>query len=139
MELFDSPEAKTRRIAEACDHLDRAGLSSLFNTAEGNGKRQMKIRARFFDDARGSATECAACLDALVAKRACSVQRIEQGKLLLVRVVSMLSKLVDRFSAPAEVREDSAHYGIEDDDEDEKEGEAKRVPADRADSSENAY
>ena len=51
----------------------------------------------------------------------------------------MLSKLVDRFSAPAEVREAPAHYEIEDDDEDEKEREAKRVPADRADSSETAY
>ena len=53
----------------------------------------------------------------------------------------MLSKLVDRFSAPAEVRENPAHYGIEDedDDEDEKEGEAIRAPADRADSSENTY
>ena len=61
------------------------------------------------------------------------------GELLLVRVVSMLSKLADRFSAPAEVREDPAHYGIEDDDEDEKEGEARCAPADRADSIENAY
>ena len=25
VELFDSPEAKTRRIAGACDHLDREG------------------------------------------------------------------------------------------------------------------
>ena len=32
VELFDSPEAKKRRIAETCDHLDRAGLSSLFVT-----------------------------------------------------------------------------------------------------------
>ena len=54
-------------------------------TAEGNGKRQMKTRAKFFDDARGSATECAACLDSLVAKRACTEERIEHGKSLLVR------------------------------------------------------
>ncbi len=119
VELFDSPEAKVRRIAEAFDHLDRASLSSLFNTAEGNGKRQMKQRAKFFDDARGSATECAACLDALVSKRACSEQRVEPGKALLVRIVCMLSKLVDRFSAPEQVRESQAKYGIENEDEDE--------------------
>jgi len=117
-ELFDSPEAKARRIAEVFDHLDRASLSSLFNTAEGNGKRQMKQRAKFFDDARGSATECAACLDALVSKRTCSQQRIEPGKTLLVRIVSMLSKLVDRFSPPGQVREKQEQYGIEDEDED---------------------
>src|SRR5262245_62499204 len=53
---------------EVCDQLDRASLSALLNTAEGNGRRQGRQRARFFDDARGSAVECAACLDALVAK-----------------------------------------------------------------------
>ena len=53
IELGDSPEAKKRRIAEAVDHLDRASLSSLFNAFEGNGKLQMKTRAKFFDDSRG--------------------------------------------------------------------------------------
>jgi four helix bundle protein len=119
VELFDSPEARARRVAEAIDHLDRAALSSLFNTAEGNGKRQMKQRAKFFDDARGSATECASCLDALVSKRACSQQRIEAGKALLVRIVCMLSKLVDRFSPSEQVREPQEQYGIENEDEDE--------------------
>ena len=65
--------------------------------AEGNGKRQRKIRAKFFDDARGSATECAACLDALVAKKVYEAGRLQEGKALLHRVVSMLSKLVQRF------------------------------------------
>ena len=119
VELSESPSAQTRRISETVDHLDRASLSSLFNTAEGNAKRRMKTRAKFFDDARGSATECAACPDALVAKRACEEPRVEQGKALLVRVVSMLSKLVDRFSPPALVREAPAPYAIEDEDEDE--------------------
>jgi four helix bundle protein len=129
VELCNSVESKTRRIAETCDHLDRAGLSSLFNTADGNGKRQMKTRAKFFDDARGSATECAACLDSLVAKRACTEERIEHGKSLLVRVVSMLSKLVDRFSPVTQVREDRVRYAIEDDDEDEDENDGRKSPS----------
>jgi hypothetical protein len=33
---------------EVCDQLDRASLFSLFNTAEGNSKRQGKQRAKFF-------------------------------------------------------------------------------------------
>ena len=37
------------------------------------------------------------------------------------RVVSMLSKLVDRFSPATQVMEDHVRYGIEDDDEDEDE------------------
>ncbi|WP_395747168.1 four helix bundle protein [Prosthecobacter sp.] len=97
-DLFDElREKKTARLTEVLDQLDRASLSQLLNTAEGNGKRVSQLRARFFDDARGSTTECAACLDALVAKRACGSKRIEQGKAMLVRIVSMLTKLVDRF------------------------------------------
>ena len=83
---------------EICDQLDRASLSSLLNTAEGNGKRQGRQRAKFFDDARGSAVECAACLDALVAKGLVVKPRIAEGKTMLLRVVSMLTKLVDRFT-----------------------------------------
>jgi four helix bundle protein len=114
VELCESPQAKARHLGEVIDHLDRAGLSTLFNTAEGNGKRQMKTRAKFFDDARGSATECAACLDALVTKRACEELRVQDGKAMLVRIVSMLTRLVERFSAEGQVREETARYGIAD-------------------------
>ncbi len=79
----------------------------------------MKIRAKFFDDARGSATECAACLDAMIAKRACSERRVEPGKLLPIRIVSMLTKLVDRFSTPMRAMEDPAAYGSDGENEDE--------------------
>lgn len=85
------------RLAETLDQLDRASLSSLLNTAEGNGRRGSKQRAKFFDDARGSATECAACLDALVAKRACLPGRTAEGTQILLSIVSMLTKLVERF------------------------------------------
>ena len=97
-DLFEElRDIKGARLTETLDQLDRASLSQLLHTAEGNGKHVSQLRARFFDDARGSATECAACLDALVAKRACAAIRIEQGKAMLVRIVSMLTKLVDRF------------------------------------------
>jgi four helix bundle protein len=95
---------------EACDHLDRASLSALLNTAEGNGKRQRQTRAKFFDDARGSATECAACLDALTATGACTADRVQEGKEILVRVVSMLTKLIQRYSDQAVLREDEGRY-----------------------------
>ncbi|MHC1765353.1 MAG: four helix bundle protein [Verrucomicrobiia bacterium] len=100
-----------RRLAEACDQLDRASLSALLNTAEGNGKRQRPLRAKYFDDARGSATECAACLDALVAKQACHADRIQPGKDLLHRIVSMLTRLVDKFGNEGDsLREELGHY-----------------------------
>jgi four helix bundle protein len=109
------------KVREVCNHLDRASLSALFNTAEGNGKRQSKLRGRFFDDARGSAAECASCLDALVAKGVCSEDRIDKGKDLLHRIVSILTKLVNRFAPATEVREEIVRYNVEDDDEHEYE------------------
>src|SRR5216110_881479 len=101
------------RIAEVSDQLDRASLSALLNTAEGNGKRQRQVRAKFFDDARGSATECAACLDALVAKRVCAPERILEGKALLLRIVSILCKLIARFDEASDrFHEDPVVYRI---------------------------
>jgi four helix bundle protein len=85
------------KTAEVRKQLDRASLSVLLNIAEGNGKRQQRTRAKFFDDARGSTSESAACLDALVAKGVCPMPRIEEGKQMLHRVFAMLTKLVQRF------------------------------------------
>ena len=110
--LIEEVKAKAGSLVrETCNHLDRASLSALFNTAEGNGKRQSKLRARFFDDARGSASECAACLDALVAKQVCNDDRIDEGKGLLIRIVAMLTKLISKFSTPQEIRDELDQYG----------------------------
>ena len=100
------------RVADACDHLDRAGLSAVFNAAEGNGKRQRQVRERYFDDARGSVMECASCLDALVAKGATTHERILDGKDMLVREYSMLTRLVQRLSDDECVREDEIEYDV---------------------------
>ena len=108
----DLKEQKPGRVSEVCDHLDRASLSALFNTAEGNGKRQRATRAKFFDDARGSATECASCLDALVAKRVCGAERLVPGKQMLARIVGMLTKLVQIFTDDTRLREDQQEYRI---------------------------
>jgi hypothetical protein len=68
------------------------------DTAEGNGKRQGKQSAKFFDDARSYAVECAP-LDALAAKTLVTKTRIAEGQALLLRIVGMLTKLVERFDA----------------------------------------
>ena len=104
-EVSEYPAAQRRELV---DQVDRASMSALFNTAEGNGKRQGRQRAKFFDDARGSALECAAFLDAAVAKRVATNDRIQTGKEMLARVVAMLTRLVERFD-PDEfrVREDT--------------------------------
>lgn len=103
--------AKTR---EVCDQLDRASLSALLNTAEGNGKRRGQARAKFFDDARGSATECAACLDAMVAKNVFEPDRIVEGKEMLVQVVAMLCGLIDHFDGrPSFFHEEPTQFVID--------------------------
>ena len=55
------------KAASAKKHLDEASSSIPNNIAEGNGKWSKKDRKKFFEVARGSALECASCLDILVA------------------------------------------------------------------------
>ena len=83
--LDDASNWSAQHRRELIEQLDRASLSALLNTAEGNGKRQGQQRAKFFDDARGSAFECAACLDASVAKGFVSIDRVRPGKEMLAR------------------------------------------------------
>jgi four helix bundle protein len=76
------------------DQLDRASTSVPLNIAEGNGKFTKPDRCRFFDHARGSALECAAALDVLVAKGQIDEQEIQPGKDQLSSIVSMLVGLI---------------------------------------------
>ena len=92
------------------DQLDRASTSIALNIAEGNGKFTAPDRCRFFDIARGSALECAACLDVLVARQ--QVKDVGQGKVMLVHIVSMLAGLIKRTS-PNRVYEASETYGVD--------------------------
>jgi four helix bundle protein len=109
--------------AAAKDQLDRASTSIPLNIAEGNGKFSAKDRARFFEVARGSALECAACLDVLLARRLAAGQEIEPQKERLARIVQMLIGLL-RFSERADVlREEEPDYSIDHDYEHEQEHE----------------
>ena len=76
------------------DQLDRASTSVPLNIAEGNGKFAIKDRCRFLDFARGSALECAACLDVFVAKKLLAENTIQPGKNQLLEIVSMLMGLI---------------------------------------------
>ncbi|MEO2016614.1 MAG: four helix bundle protein [Fuerstiella sp.] len=78
----------------AHNQLDRAATSVPLNIAEGNGKHTPADRCKFFDTARGSALECAACLDVLVAKKKIEGKTADEGKASLVEIVSMLVGLI---------------------------------------------
>jgi four helix bundle protein len=109
-ELLSSISAK----AAAKDQLDRASTSIPLNIAEGNGKFSVKDRARFLEIARGSALECAAALDVLVARKLATLQQIESAKENLVRIVQMLMGMLRRFSERGEfLREEADLYGTE--------------------------
>jgi four helix bundle protein len=92
----------------ARDQLDRASTSIPLNLAEGNGKRSHPDRCRYLDIARGSAVECAACLDVLVVKRRITPDEADEGKRILLTVVSLVAGLIARFSG--RVEEEPAPY-----------------------------
>jgi len=97
--------------AAAKDQLHRASTSIPLNIAEGNGKFSAKDRARFFEMARGSALECAACLDVLLVRKLTKEEPVAAQKERLVRIVEMLVGLLRRFSDRADVlREEAPDY-----------------------------
>ena len=117
-ELLSQISAK----AAAKDHLDRASTSLPLNIAQGNGKFSTVDRARFLEIARGSALECAACLDVLAVRKLVAAERILPAKERLVRTVNMLMGMLRRFSGRAEfLREDEGTYPNEYDHEQEHE------------------
>jgi four helix bundle protein len=92
------------------DQLLRASQSITLNVAEGCGKLPSAERRRFLQFAGGSARECGAILDILVRCRVITQADGKQGKELLVRIVAMLTRMMD----PANhVRESAAVYGYE--------------------------
>src|SRR5258708_32849817 len=114
-DLIDSLTKKT----STRDQLARAGDSIALNIAEGNGKFSQKDRARFFQIAHGSALECAACLDLLVARRCCADDAIKKGKAILEEIVRMLFRMLDQLGC--RIAEDSGEYGETADEEEEVE------------------
>ena len=94
------------------DQLDRAATSIPLNIAEGNGRFTPPDRCRFFDTARGSSLECAACLDVLVAKTLATGEQIAHGKEILHNIVCMLIGLV-RANDGSRTAEEPADYSAQ--------------------------
>ena len=99
------------KAGAAHNQLDRASTSVPLNIAEGNGKFGPADRFKYFDIARGSAVECAACLDVLVRKKKCTPEQAAEGKSFLHEVVSMLMGLL-KHHGEGRLREDEVGYGM---------------------------
>jgi four helix bundle protein len=79
--------------AALAEQLKRASMSIPLNIAESSGKPSRADRQRFMSIARGSAMECGAILDVCRVLRLTDETTVSEGKSLLVRIVSMLTRL----------------------------------------------
>jgi len=86
---------------------ESASTSIPRNIAEGNGKYSSAVRCRFFDIARGSVSECTACLNVLRSKKRIKQGEEDYGKLNLIGIVSMLDGLI-RSTSPRREYDESA-------------------------------
>jgi four helix bundle protein len=85
-----------RGRAHLADQLHRAATSICLNIAEGAGEFSLADKIRFYRMAKRSAAECAAILDVLARLAAGEREQLLAGRALLLRVVSMLTKMSQR-------------------------------------------
>jgi len=102
------PQDKTK--TSVFEQLDRACTSIPLNIAEGTGKYTGKDKCRYYDIARGSALECAACIDLLERRKMITKNIADEGKNILFEIVSMLVGLIK--SSSDRVYEDEVEYKI---------------------------
>ena len=95
-ETFEFAATRSGLHRHSRDQWLRAAQSIPLTIAEGNGKRSLKDRSRFFDIARGSALECSAIQDVLLISGAISNETSDPMKARLKRIVAMLTRLAMR-------------------------------------------
>ena len=89
-------EAFPRGRAYLTDQLQRAGTSISLNIAEGSGEFSANEKSRFYRMAKRSATESAAILDVDKRLNIIHEANYQFGRGLLIRIVSMLTKMAQR-------------------------------------------
>ena len=99
---FQIIEQLPRGYSELADQLKRASMRIPLNIAEGAGKRTKADCRKYFDIARASSMECGAILDVCSKLQLAKIELVSKGKLLLERMVAMLTKLADAQSTRAE-------------------------------------
>ena len=77
------------------DQIERASLGIVLNIAEGAGRRSAADKRRFFEIARGSATETGAALHVLWLRKIGDPRGIREARSLAIRVTQMLTRLCE--------------------------------------------
>ena len=93
-----------RGRAYLVDQLRRAGSSIPLNIAEGTGEYATAEKARFYRMAKRSATECSSILDILQHLQLIEDELFYKGREILVSIVAMLIKMVQRLSKRSEMQ-----------------------------------
>jgi four helix bundle protein len=93
-DLRDLIDQVPRGHAESVGNLRRAAKSVTRNLAEGCGKWKLPDKINFYQIARASATECAACLDELVDFGLPPETRVRSIKHTLTRIIAMLLAMI---------------------------------------------
>ncbi len=96
----DIVENLPRGRSYLADQLQRAATSIPLNIAEGAGEYSRKDKARFYRIGLRSGTECAAVLDVCHCLELVDDGRRAAGRDLLLRIVSMLTRLVRNLGEP---------------------------------------
>ena len=110
VEFVENLLSKFKDKLNVYDQLDRSSTSIPLNIAEGTGKFTVKDKNRYYDIARGSAVESAACLDVLLRRNRITIDENTKGKDLLFEIVSMLIGLIK--SNSDRVYEDKEDYKV---------------------------
>lgn len=94
VEFVENLLSKFKDRLNVYDQIDRSLTSIPLNIAEGTGKFTNKDKNRYYDIARGSAVESAACLDVLLRRNRFTIEENTKGKEILFEIVSMLIGLI---------------------------------------------
>ncbi len=95
-----------RADGDLADQMRRASTSIALNIAEGCGEFSAPDRARFYRFSRRSAAECAAVLDLFEELDLFPAAALEEGRVLLDRIMAMLTAMIGRMTAK---RKKAAH------------------------------
>lgn len=79
--------------SKIADQLSRASSSIPLNIAEGSGKLTEKDKKRFYSIARGSAMECSAIFDVMLARELITENDTLKARQFLMPIIGVLSKL----------------------------------------------